>query len=76
MVSSILTFSRWAKLKAALQYFVDLHAQIFRGGHAAAEFRQRVQVHVLVARQDFALHEAVEVARDCTPCRCLPPPRR
>src|SRR5438552_17363852 len=47
--------------EAALQYFEDLNAQVFRGRHILGEFFQRIQVRQVVAGEHFPLDKAVEV---------------
>src|ERR1700680_913918 len=46
--------------KAALQYFEDLHGEIFRGGYELGEFLQRIQIREVVAREHFLFDETVE----------------
>jgi hypothetical protein len=46
--------------EAALQYFVDCQAEIFGRRYALPEFGQCIEVHMFVARQDFARHETVQ----------------
>jgi len=48
-------------LKAPLQYFEDLDAEIFRGGHSLGEFFQRIQILEVVAREHFLFDETVEI---------------
>ncbi len=60
MVSSSLTLSRCA-VKATLQYFENLDAEIFRGGHSLGEFLQRIQILEVVAGEHFPFDEAVEI---------------
>src|SRR5579863_3809138 len=48
-------------LEAAVQYFKDLDAEIFRGGHSLREFLQRIQILQIVARHYFLFDETVEI---------------
>ena len=47
-------------VEAALHYFVDLDAEIFRGGHLFGEFFHRIQVLVAVAGEHFPFDEAID----------------
>ena len=47
--------------EATLHYFVNLDAEIFRGGHFVGEFLQGVQILVVEAGEHFPFDEAVEI---------------
>ena len=47
--------------KAALQYFEDFDAQIFRSGHKCGEFLQRIQILQIIARDHFPFDKTIEI---------------
>ena len=47
--------------EAALHYFVDLDAKIFRGRHFLGEFWERIQILVAIAAEHFPFDEFVEI---------------
>jgi hypothetical protein len=52
---------KMSMVKAALQNIVDNNAQILRGWDSSREFRNRVQVLVIEAFQNFASHKSVQI---------------
>jgi len=49
------------EMEAALHYFVDLDAEIFRSRHIFDEFLQCIQIFQIVAAEHFPAHEAIEI---------------
>ena len=47
--------------KATLHNIVDCDAQVLRGRHLLRELRQKIQILVVVAFQDLAVHEAIQI---------------
>ena len=48
-------------LEAALQYFVDLDAEIFRSRHGSGEFLQCIQILQVVAGEQFPFDESIKI---------------
>src|SRR5579863_9363928 len=48
-------------LEAALQYFVDLDREVFRGGYEFGEFLQGIQVLQVIAGEHFPFNKTVEI---------------
>ncbi len=48
-------------MEAALHYFVDADAEVFGGRDFFGEFRQRVQILMVVAGEHFPFDKAIEI---------------
>ena len=49
--------------EAALQNIVDDHAQVFRGRDSCRKIRQSIQVLMIEAFENFAVHKAVQISQ-------------